>query len=431
MRGGKPVSNTPAIEARIVEIGAQGDGIAETERGRLYISNAAPGDLVKARLLEKRGDGTHAQLEEVLEDGGQRAEPPCPHFGTCGGCALQHVAVDAYLDFKRNLVTTALDRQGLPTDLVEPCEAFGPATRRRVSLKAVGTGRGVVVGFNRARAHGVVDVEVCPVVEPSIAGFIAPLREFLRGRLKQGERLSINISRCDSGLDVLIEVKWKLDGMLRQDLASFASENDLARLCVGTVEDAEEIVVFRPAEVGFDGIPVVPPPGAFLQASQDAEKYLIAFALEHLRGALHIADLFSGCGTFALPLAKDAEVMAVDVDARMIDACRAAADRAGGKVASLRGIRRDLFRNPVSAGEMAEFDGLIFDPPRAGAKAQAGEIAASGVPRIVAVSCNPVTFARDARILVDGGYRLEKLVPLDQFVWSAHVELVAVFEKDA
>lgn len=425
------MSKDRIVEARIAEIGAQGDGIAETEQGRLYISNTAPGDLVRARVAEKHGDGFRAQLEEVLEDGGQRIEPACPHFGTCGGCALQHIAADAYLDFKRDLVTTALARQGLPKDLVEPCVAFGPATRRRVSLKAVGTGRGVVVGFNRASAHGVVDVEVCPVVEPSIATLIAPLREFVRGRLGQGERLSIHISRCDSGLDVLIDVKWKLDGLLRQDLASFASENDLARLCVGTVEDAEEIVVFRPPEVGFDGIPVVPPPGAFLQASRGAEKYLIGFALEHLRGAAHIADLFSGCGTFALPLAKEAEVIAVDVDAQMIDACRAAADRAGGKITRLRGVRRDLFRNPVSAGEMAEFDGLIFDPPRAGAKAQAGEMAASSVPRIVAVSCNPVTFARDARILVEGGYRLEKLVPLDQFVWSAHVELVAVFEKGA
>ena len=266
-------------------------------------------------------------------------------------------------------------------------------------------------------------------MEPSIAGFIAPLRAFLRGRLKQGERLSVSITRCDAGLDVLIGVNWTLDSSLRQDLATFAGENDLARLCVGL--EAEEIVVFRSPEVGFYGIPVVLPPGAFLQASRDAEKYLIDFALEHLKVAAHVADLFSGCGTFALPLAKNAEVSAFDVDAEVIDACRAAADRAGGKIARLRGIRRDLFRNPISAGEMMEFDGLIFDPPRAGAKAQAREIAASRISRIVAVSCNPVTFARDARILVDGGYRLEKLVPLDQFVWSAHVELVAVFEKGA
>lgn len=386
---------------------------------------------MRARVLEKRGDGFRAELEEILEDGGQRAEPPCPHFGNCGGCALQHVAPGAYLDFKRRLVTTALARSGLPGELVEPCQAFGAATRRRASLKAVGTGRGVVVGFNRAGAHGIVDIEVCPVVEPSIAAFLAPLRAFLKGRLKQGERISVGVSRCDSGLDVLVDASWKLDGLLRQDLAALGSETGLARLCVGTAADAEEIVVFRPPEVGFDGIPVVPPPGAFLQASRDTEKFLIGFVLDHLAGATHVADLFSGCGTFALPLARAAEVSAFDVDVQMIDACRMAADRAGGKIASLRGIRRDLFRNPVSSGEMSGFDGLIFDPPRAGAKAQVGEIAASSVPRIVAVSCNPVTFARDARILVDGGYRLETVVPLDQFVWSAHVELAAVFEKGA
>lgn len=429
MRGARPLNNKPIIDARIIEIGARGDGIAETEEGRLYVPGAVPGDLVRARVLERRGDGYSAKIEEILEDGGHRTQPPCPHFGTCGGCALQHIASDTYLEFKRNLVVTALDRHGLSTETVEPCVGFGAATRRRASLKAIGTGRGVVVGFNRAGDHGIVDVDVCPVLEPSIEDFVAPLRDFFKGRLKQGERASVGVSRCGSGLDVLMEVKWKLDGLLRQDLATFAAEADLARLCVGTPANAEEIVVFRPPEIQFASVAVVPPPGAFLQASREAEKFLIDFALEHLGEAGHVADLFSGCGTFALPLACQTQVSAFDFDIQMIDACRAAAGRAGGKTASLRAVRRDLFRNPVSRSEMSEFDGLIFDPPRAGAKAQVSEIAGSSVPRVVAVSCNPATFARDARILVDGGYRLDKLIPLDQFVWSAHVELAAVFEK--
>lgn len=416
------------LDIRIDELGARGDGVAHSEDGPLYIPYSAPGDLIRARLGKKQGEGFAARIVEVLEEGPERVEPPCRHFGDCGGCALQHIAGDGYLAFKRDLVVSALSKRGFHDVTVDPCAAFEPASRRRAVFKAVNVGSRVLLGFNQAASHKVVDVQACEVVVREIAQIIDPLRRFLGGFLRAREETAVSVLASETGLDVLIAVTRDLDAEARMALAEFAGSQKLARLCVGEGSDPEEIVVRAPPIVEFDGIPLTPPPGAFLQASRSAQKFLTAFTLHHLSGASRVADLFCGCGTFALPLGRDKQVQGFDSDQAMLGAARAASERSA-KALDFQATQRDLFRNPLTAREFGEFDGLIFDPPRAGAKEQAREIAASDIPVVVAVSCSPSSFARDARLLVDGGYSLKTVTPVDQFVWSAQVELAAVFEK--
>lgn len=418
----------PTLDVRIEELGARGDGIAHSEDRTLYVPYSAPGDLVRARVGKKQGDGFAARIVEVLEDGPGRVVPPCGHFGDCGGCALQHIAEDSYLAFKRGLVVSALAKRGFRDIPVEPCAAFEHAGRRRAVFKAVNVGSRVLLGFNKAASHKIVDIQTCEVLVREIAQIIDPLRRFLGGFLEPREEISVSVLASETGLDVAVATKRDLDAGARMALAEFAGSQELARLCVGEGAEPEEVVVRTQPIVEFDGIPVAPPPGAFLQVSRSAQEFLTAFALRHLSGVSRVADLFCGCGTFALPLARDKQLQGFDSDARMLAAARAATERSA-KTLDFQATQRDLFRNPLTAREFGAFDGVIFDPPRAGAKEQAREIAASGVPVVVAVSCNPSSFARDARLLADGGYTLKTVTPVDQFVWSAQVELAAVFVK--
>lgn len=417
------------VSLTIDRIGGRGDGIAEFQGRPVYVPFTAPGDEIRARLEGRRGDGQAATLTEILAPGPDRQAPACRHFGQCGGCALQHLKPEAYRAWVRERVRLALAHQGLGDVPVAQPLSTEPGGRRRAALAVRRTARGVVLGFHARRSHRIVDLAECPVLSPDLAGLIPPLRDLLARVLKPGEGAAMALAALDGGRDVTITADREPGLAVREALAAFAQARDLARLSWQSGEQpAEPVAQRRPCTLRLGDVPVAVPPGAFLQASLAGERALVGLVAAAVDGAARIADLFAGIGTFSFPMAERCPVHAVEVDDEAIAALRAAANGAGlaGRVTA---EARNLFRDPLTPDELARFDAVVFDPPRAGAAAQAEQLAASRVPVVVGVSCNPVSFARDAACLVGGGYRLEAVTPVDQFLWSEHVELVGVFRR--
>lgn len=419
---------TDPIDVRIAALGAQGDGIAEVGGERLYVAFTVPGDLVRVLPGEKKGEGTAAELLALIEPGPARADPACIHFGICGGCALQHLDEPSYAVFKRDQVVRALAHHGLG-DVEVAAPLIVPArARRRTRLTARRSGERVLLGYLERGSHRMVGVTECPVILPRLESLLSPLRALLAALLGVKDTLHLTLTATETGVDLLIagERRPNLRGL--QSLAAFAEAQDLARITWEAKEGPEPVAVRRPpaVQLGRAGVPL--PPGAFLQATKDSEDWMMAMARDAVAGAKTVADLFAGCGTFTAILAERAAVSAFESSAEMIEACRRGLNHARG-LHPVTLARRDLFREPLTVKELARFDAAVIDPPRAGAKAQTETLALSKVPVVAAFSCNPATFARDARTMIDGGYRLEKVTPIDQFRWSAHVELAAVFRK--
>ena len=417
-------------EVTIESIGARGDGIAHLQGAPVFVPFSVPGDRLKIRFGVTREQGRAAEIVEILERGADRIEPACRHFGTCGGCALQHWGDAAYAAWKRGLVVAALAHRGLGDIEVGALIRTPPKSRRRANLKALRRANETLLGFYERDSRRVVDVAQCPVLVPAIERFIAPLRALLDQLLRAGEQAEIDVMAAAGGLDVVISAGFDAHMRTRTILAQFAGDNDLARVSwISEGKETPETIVSRQeVAVSCAGIGILPPPGAFLQPSEAGEAALIERVAAACAGAKIVADLYSGCGTFALPLAKHSRVHAVEGDGAMVAALTTAAKRAGyGN--KITGEKRDLDRRPLAATELSRFDAVVFDPPRPGAAKQAIEIARSKVPVAVAVSCNPATFARDARTLVDGGYEIESVTPLYQFLWSPHTEVIAVFRK--
>jgi 23S rRNA (uracil1939-C5)-methyltransferase len=407
----------------IVRLGARGDGIADTPAGAVYVPYALPGETVEVDAWPGHPDRRH--LIKVDAASPERIAPICPHFGICGGCALQHLATARYRDWKRALVTQALAQAGLDAPVDDLIDAHGEGRRRAVFHARRGVRDVLEVGFAALRAHHVVAIDRCPILAPGLDGAIETawaIAEVLGGERKP---LDIQVTASDAGLDVDVRGSGPLTAARMGELARVAERRRLARLT-----RHGEIVAQRAVPTTKMGrAQVVLPQGAFLQATAAGEAALARLVDADCEGAKTVADLFAGVGPFVLRLAERARVTAADNDADAIAAmARAAAGTQGLK--PIEAIERDLFRRPFAPAELKRFDAVVFDPPRQGAEAQARMLAASAVPTVVAVSCNPATFARDARILVDGGYRLMRVTPVDQFLYSAHVELVARFSKN-
>ena len=422
---------TPVV-LEVTEVGARGDGIAVHAGKPVYLPFTAPGDRVRARLGAPRDAGRAGTVVELLEAGARQA-PVCPHFGTCGGCALQHLAPDVYRAFKVERVRAALAHRGLDTGAVEALVTVPPGTRRRARL-ALRRHKGGEnrVGFHARDSHEVEDMRVCAVLHPRLVAMVAPLRELVAAILPVRAGGAATLTLVDSGVDLLLDLPDTPDLAGLETLASFAHAQDVARLSwrVGEAGAPTPAAERRPARVLLAGVAVDLPADGFLQASVEAERALTELVLAGVGDAGRIADLHAGLGTFTFALAARARVSAVDGSRAAIDALAAAAARSGfaGRIAT---ETRDLDARPLLPDELNRFDAVVFDPPRAGAAAQAAALAGSRVARVVAVSCNPATFARDARLLVDGGFRLARVVPVDQFLWSPHVELVAWLERSA
>ena len=399
------MSNTETI----VRIAARGEGI--TPSGR-HIAGGVPGDSVAE-------DGT-------LNPGPNRAAPPCRHFGTCGGCQLQHVGENALADFVRDRVVGALAGQDVPFGEVRAALLSAPATRRRAALTALVTGRRAVLGFNAASSNQVTDMRECPLLLPELSALIDPLRKLIGAHGKQRRPIRAQLQMLDQGIEVV------LDGMGDDGLASamafqdFAGTHRLARLVVDSGDGPATLWEPAPATVEFGGVAVVPPPHAFMQATATGEAALLAAVTEAVGDAATLADLFAGIGTFALSLHAGRRVYAAEAARDALLALKGAADRVQARLVT---EHRDLFRRPLVPAELDRFDAVILDPPRAGAEEQVRHLADSAVPRIAYVSCNPASFARDAKLLVAGGYRLDWVQPVGQFRWSTHVELAGCFVR--
>lgn len=396
-----------------------GEGAGRSGEGTVYVRGALAGERVRVEV-----DGDRGRLLEVLGPSADRVEAVCRHFPTCGGCALQHMAQHAYHDWKRDLVADALRRQGIETE-IEPVAVVPDSGRRRATFAARRTKRGVRFGFNAHRSDEIVDLEECPVLMPDIVSAIPVLREAVAPMLTRRGVADFQVTMSRAGLDVAVTGGRAADDLeSRERLATMAERLDLARL----TWDGDVIAERRPPHHVFGDIPVIPPPGGFLQAVEAAERAIADRVREALADSESVVDLFSGSGALSLPSAARVRIHAVEADEAALAALSHAANHAQGiKPVSVE--QRDLFRRPLLAGELNEFNAVLFDPPRAGARAQCQEIADSDIPLVVAVSCNATTFARDARILVDSGYRLERVTPIDQFVYTPHIELVAVLTR--
>ena len=406
----------------IARLGRRGDGIADTPNGPIYVPFALPGETVEAETWPGHPD---RRLPVKIDSASaERIAPICPHFGACGGCALQHWATARYRDWKRGRVVEALSQASLDAPVDDLIDAHGEGRRRVVLHARRGQHDVLKVGFAAPRAHRIVAIDRCPVLAPSLDGAIAAAWAIAETIETMRKPLDIQVTATDSGLDVDLRGSGPLTAAATAALARVAGQHRLARLT-----RHGEIVAMRTAPVVRVGrTRVALPPGAFLQATAAGEQALASLVLEHCGKADRIADLFAGVGPFALRLAERARISAIDSDKDAIAALQRAAETTQG-LKPVTADTRDLFRRPLIAAELKNIGCVVFDPPRQGAEAQARALATSKVPIVVAVSCNATTFARDARILVDGGYRLTRVTPIDQFLYSPHVEIVARLEK--
>lgn len=348
----------------------------------------------------------------------------CRHFGRCGGCAHQDMPDDAYRALKRSMVVDALARHGLFDGDVAETVGVGAATRRRATFKAEKTGGAIALGFHATATHDVVDMLECRVLTPGLFALTAGLRQMLAALLRDGEKVDVAVCETLNGADVTLALKRRPDAAMTAEAARWATRLKLARLSCNDDVLAE----LASPDVAIGTARVRLPRNGFLQPSAEGERILQDAVLAGLRGTRSVVDLFAGCGTFALALAPAMRVHAVEQDGGSLEALSVAA-RATGGLKPVTVERRDLFKRPLGESELARFDGAVLDPPRAGALAQARILAASKIRRLVYVSCNPETFARDARVLADGGYRMGTVVPVDQFLWSSHIELATAFTR--
>ena len=411
-------------------LGAHGDGVHQAERERIYVDRALPGDTVTAALRRDAEGLWRGDLIDVIAASPHRVSPPCAHYDVCGGCALQHATPAFYQDWKVSLVRDALAKRDLaPRVWKDP--VFLPAGGRcRVTFAALKKGNVVTLGFNRRRSHQVTDVAGCLIIDPAILELRSKLSMLLVPVLKEGKSADVFIQMVNGGCELVITGPMGRGGapdlVVHEALAQLAHTARIGRIAWRARErDAPEVMLERnPMMARFGALNVALPPLAFLQPTPAGEAALVAAVMEHLPEKGTFADLFAGCGTFTGPMLARGAVDAVEGNP---DAVRAL-EKARGTL-PLRVTLRDLFRNPLRADEAKRFDAIVFDPPRAGAQAQAKALAASTVPLLIGVSCSPGSFARDARILVDGGYTLDSAQVVDQFTWSHHVELVGVFRR--
>lgn len=412
-------------QLKIARLGHRGDGIADTNVGPVYVPYALPGEIVTVEPVGGHPDRRH--LLRVEQASHERVVPICKHFGICGGCAMQHWSLAEYLLWKRNLVVEALGHAGLIAPVEPIVDAHGKGRRRAVLHARRGNGDVLEVGFAAQRTHQIVAIDRCPILAPGLNSAVPAawaIAELLKPTSKP---LDIHVTATDSGMDVDLRGAGPFSTKQTTALARIADEHRLAR-----VTRSGELVLQREQpmlKVGRASVPL--PPGAFLQATAEGEAALARLVSGHIganKKIKRVADLFSGVGTFALRLAETARVTAIDTEGAAIRSL----ERAVAMTSGLKAVEtqtRDLFRSPLMAIELKNYEAVVFDPPRQGAEAQARELALSKVPVVVAVSCDATTFARDARILMNGGYKLVTVTPVDQFRYSHHVELVAKFER--
>lgn len=397
------------VSEQIIRVAARGDGV--TADGR-YVAHAAPGD-----MIDPAGGLIH---------GPHHATPPCQHFPLCGGCQLQHLDEESLRTFIADRVTHALAIQQVEISKIMPVHLSPPATRRRIAVRSAWAGKQFQLGFSTEKSHRIIDLKQCDVMAPELFALLAPLRNLLEPRLNRARQVQIKLALVDQGVDVLIENWIANDLDTHEALSEFSKAHALARL---SLDEGYGPVPFwepEPVTVTLGGVAVAYQPYGFLQATKDGEAALVGAVREIIGESLLVADLFAGLGTFALSLDNSKKIYTGEADREPVLALKAATGRAKRQIFT---EHRDLFRRPLSPEELNKFQVVILDPPRAGAKEQVTHLTSSNVPDIAYVSCNPASFARDAKMLAAGGYRLQRIWPVGQFRWSTHIELVGHFSR--
>jgi len=410
------------VERLVIDhVGHRGDGVAFADGQSVYVPYTLGGETVEvAPVPGHHPDRRH--LLQIERASPERVTPFCPHFGTCGGCAIQHWETERYRAWKRDIVIETLAQAKLACDVYPLIDAHGLG-RRRITLHArMGTHDILKVGFAAANSHDIIPVDRCPILDPGLSGALDAGWAVAEPLISIGKPLDIQITATDSGLDIDVRGSGPLPAPMIATLSRVAEQHRLARL----TRHGELVLMRTPPTITIGTAQVTLPPGSFLQATVAGEETLAALVAGHCQRAKHIADLFCGVGPFALRLAAKARIAAFDNDEGAVTALQKAATSTPG-LKPIKAQARDLFRRPLMPQELRDYEAIVFDPPRQGAQAQVLQLAASKVPVVVAVSCNVATFARDARILIDGGYRLEGVTPVDQFRHTPHVELVARF----
>ncbi|WP_068080747.1 class I SAM-dependent RNA methyltransferase [Polycladidibacter stylochi] len=407
---------------KISHMAHKGDGVAVTPNGEVYVPFTLPGEVVSLKL-----EGKRARLEQIVSTSDARVAPVCGHFGVCGGCNLQHMSDELYSEFKQNLVREALLDRGLELPL-DGVQISPRHSRRRAVFTATRAGHKILLGFHEARSHKLVDLQECPVLDKRIVSRIGDIKKLASLCLPRKGDVKLTVIASETGLDIAIQSDEKTAHKRLLELSQATMALNFARVTL----NGEMVLEAKQPTLAMGKATVPIAPGGFIQATQQAEDAMSALVMEGLRGCKNVADLFCGVGTFSFHIAEKAKVCGYESDKNALKAF----DMARRQVKGLKSIhfeQRDLFRRPLTAQELYNFakgfDGVVFDPPRAGAHAQAKELAKSKVRKIVAISCNPASLARDLKELIDGGYSVKKVVPIDQFIYSAHVEVVALLER--
>lgn len=418
----RAVADAIAERLTIDHVGHFGDGVAVSGGASVYVPFALGGETVD--VLPSPGHPDRRALAHVVTPSPQRIDPFCPHFGTCGGCTIQHWQPAAYRSWKRQLVIDTLNHAGIECDVGELIDAHGTG-RRRMTLHARQSQQGILrVGFAAAGRHEIIAIDHCPVLDPAMQGAVEAANEIAELLKPVSKPLDIQITAADNGLDVDVRGSGPLDTAMLSALSKLAEKHNLARL----TRHGELVIMRKPPVVRVGKAQVTLPPGSFMQPTALGEHTLAELAFARAKGAKHIADLFCGFGPFAFRLAEKFKVTAFDSDAGAVTALQNAVKLTQG-LKPIKAETRDLFRRPLMPQELRDYDAVVFDPPRQGAQAQSQQLAASRIALAVAVSCNPATFARDARILIGGGFKIDGIVPVDQFRHTPHVELVARFRR--
>jgi 23S rRNA (uracil1939-C5)-methyltransferase len=407
------------ISLDIAALSPRGHGLGRAPWGFIEVPFALPGETIEAEV-----EGTRGRLVALGQTVPERVPPPCPHFGTCGGCSLQHFDLSAYAEWKQSMIVSILSKSGLNAPVLPLVDAHGVGRRRIVLHARRGPNGEARLGFMAERTHDLVEIRDCLVLAPELKSSFAAARDLAKLLMPLGPAFDLQFTAVLGGIDADMRGLPRQASFSLVEAARICERHGILRLSI----KGEPVLGLQPPLVDCGGVKVPLPPGAFLQATAAGEEALAAFILERAQGAKRAADLFCGIGTFALRLARQMPVLAVDADGAALDALASAVRHAQG-MKPVTALRRNLFKEPLTATELDAFDLVVFDPPRQGAEAQALEFACSRVKRIIAISCLPATFARDAAILVDAGYVLKEVSPIDQFRWSAHVELAALFVK--
>ena len=434
-------SHTATMELVIDRIGGKGDGISNNsssnsnsnvkENQPYFIPGTLPGEHIITRPIFKTAEGVFGQLLEITKASTERVSAPCTYFGICGGCSLQHWNTVPYQEWKINRIKNVTKKVISPNTVFSKLIPSEMQARRRADISIKRFEKKSVVGFHERDSHRIVDIQSCDLLDPEIINLSNAFRPISHLFIPIGESSRISINKLDNGLDILIYLRSEpsLEGL--EAFNKLAHAHNLSRISmkIASAADIIPIIEKRTPQIEFSGVKISPPPGAFLQATKQGTQSITEAVLLGVTGAKTILELFSGCGTLTIPLHHQATVHAVEGDPFAADALKKGTIKAAIN-SKISVETRDLLKNPLPADELSKYDAVVFDPPRSGAKKQVEEIVKNGPATVVAVSCNPNTFARDSQILVNGGYQLKKITSIDQFLWSPHVELVAEFYRE-